>query len=116
MKTRIKDLRLEKQYSQEYLARISGTTQTALSKIERGFIVPDAQLITHFADHFQVSSDYLLYRSDHRVSTETLLSNQFHNIDMYRSFILLLQEMNPEQRRRLFHFLQSFHDAPDPST
>lgn len=109
MDTRIKKLRLEKQLSQEDLARISGTSQTVLSKIERGFSTPDAQLIVQLSELFQVSIDYLLYRSEFRSSVETLLSKHPYNITEFQTFVLLLQEMSPKQREKLFDFLKSLH-------
>ena len=44
MKTRIKELRREKNYTQEALAAKVGVNQTALSRIECGLTIPDADL------------------------------------------------------------------------
>ena len=45
MKTRIKELRLEKKLTQKVLAEYLGANQTMLSKIETGTSIPDAMLL-----------------------------------------------------------------------
>lgn len=66
MKTRIKELRQEKEFTQKFLAHQIGATQAALSKIERGTSIPDANLLIKLSDIFQVSTDYILCLSDYR--------------------------------------------------
>ena len=45
MKTRIKELRLEKKMTQQALAKKMGINQASLSKIECGAATPDALLL-----------------------------------------------------------------------
>ena len=47
MKTRIKDLRLEKRISQQALAENLSLNQSMLSKIECEITIPDAMLVSH---------------------------------------------------------------------
>ena len=58
MKTRIKQLRQEKNYTQEFLAVKVGANQTALSRIECGLSIPDADLIVRLSAAFHVSAAY----------------------------------------------------------
>ena len=50
MKTRIKELRQENNYTQEILAIKIGANQTTLSRIECGLTVPDADIIIKLSD------------------------------------------------------------------
>lgn len=56
MKTRIQELREEKNLSQTNLALKIGTTQATLSKIENGTSTPDAGLVILIADFFMFLS------------------------------------------------------------
>lgn len=58
--SRIKELRLDKGLSQESLAKILNVHQTAVSQWEKSRTMPDIELLTKMARHFDVSIDYLL--------------------------------------------------------
>ena len=106
MKTRIKELRMEKSYTQESLAMKVGVNQTSLSRIECGISVPDAGLLVRLSDIFKVSTDYILCLSDQR-----LISNHSDKaikcLQRYQTHISLLQKLNPTQRTHLQHFIES---------
>lgn len=70
MYNRIKELRLERNLSQEQLAQKIGITQQMQSKIETNQKILDSELINSYCDFFNVSSDYLLRRSDYRYTKE----------------------------------------------
>lgn len=106
MKTRIKELRIEKAYTQESLAIKVGVNQTSLSRIECGVSIPDADLLIRLSDTFQVSTDYLLYLSDHRLASDHPDSITKY-LQRYQTHISLLQRLNPIQRAHLQHFLES---------
>lgn len=61
---RIKDLRKERNITQSDLAKILNVTQDSISLWEKNKRVPDTQYIIQLADYFEVSTDYLLGRSD----------------------------------------------------
>ena len=107
MKTRIKELRLEKNYTQEALAAKAGVNQTALSRIECGLSLPDADLLVRLSEIFQVSTDYILCLSEQRTFTEHLPDNIVRHFQRYQTHISLLQKLNPNQRIHLQHFLES---------
>lgn len=69
MQTRIKELRREQHYTQELLALKAGVTQTTLSRIECSLTGLDADLLVRLSDIFNVSTDYILCRSNQRHST-----------------------------------------------
>lgn len=107
MKTRIKELRLEKNYTQEALAIKIGINQTALSRIECGLTIPDADLLIRLSDIFQVSTDYLLCQSEQRSRAEHIPDHLVRHLQRYQTHISLLQKLNPSQRAHLQHFLES---------
>lgn len=106
MKTRIKELRTEQRYTQESLALAVGVNQTCLSRIECGISIPDADLLIRLSDTFHVSTDYILCRSDRRVTDEDP-DNAIKCLRRYQTHISLLQKLNPSQRIHLQHFLES---------
>lgn len=116
MNTRIKQLRIEKHFTQAFLASQIGATQAALSKIECGISIPDAILLVNLSDIFQVSTDYILYLSDHRFSADTLLSDHIRSMQGYNAYISSLQKFSSSQRRHLQNFLNSIIAADDHSS
>jgi len=63
-KDRIKELRLQKGYSQMQLAQLTGISQSAIAKWELGKTEPTASAIITLARFFDESSDYLLGLED----------------------------------------------------
>ncbi len=107
MKTRIKQLRQEKNYTQEFLAVKVGANQTALSRIECGLSIPDADLIVRLSAAFHVSADYILCLSDQRLSENNTVKRNADARNGYQTQLSLLQRLTPNQRIHLQHFLES---------
>lgn len=64
---RIKLLRIEKDWTQEYVCKQLNISSGALSRYETGMYEPKSlELVKDFADLFGVSTDYLLGKSDVR--------------------------------------------------
>lgn len=64
---RIKQLRLERQWTQEYVCEKLNISSGALSRYETSMYEPKSlELVTDFAKLFDVSTDYLLGKSDER--------------------------------------------------
>ncbi|CAM2998609.1 helix-turn-helix transcriptional regulator [Hathewaya histolytica] len=61
---RIKKLRKEKGLTQEALAQILFIDKSSISKYEKGKHIPENDLMQRIADYFEVSTDYLLGRTD----------------------------------------------------
>ena len=57
---RLKELRIEKQLSQQKLAEAIGVTQKAIDFWEKGINEPKASYIIKLAKFFGVTTDYLL--------------------------------------------------------
>ena len=113
MKTRIKELRLEKKLTQKVLAEYLGANQTTLSKIENGTSTPDAMLLIDLSRFFRVSTDYILYLSYERTNADSLLADNMHNLKKYQRLISLYQKMNNKQQGDCYTFLCSMLGVSD---
>ena len=107
MRTRIKELRLEKNLTQESLAQYLGINQAAVSKLENELITPDAALLMRLSHLFHVSTDYVLYLSEQRLSADLLLADNMHHLKKYQHLISLYQKMTPKQQQHCFNFVSS---------
>ena len=58
-----KQLRIEKGYTQETIAKALGISRSAVGMYESGKRIPDSEDLEKFADFFNVDIDYLLGRS-----------------------------------------------------
>ena len=63
-KDRLKDLRQTKALTQSDLANAIQSTKQAISQYERGIRRPDFETLNALCDFFNVSTDYLLGKSD----------------------------------------------------
>lgn len=61
---RLKELRTEKNLTQEEVAKEIGTSQTNIGRWEKGLNEPSSSFVVKLANFFEVSTDYLLDRSD----------------------------------------------------
>lgn len=61
---RMKQLRDASHLSQVEVARLSGSSQGTIAKIECGKAVPSVKILLWWADHFDVSLDYLCCRTE----------------------------------------------------
>ena len=107
MKTRIKELRLEKKLTQQALAKKLGINQTSLSKIECGASTPDALLLADLSRFFHVTTDYILLLSEERLAADSLLADNMSNLKKYQHLIAIYQKMNQRQQDYCYKFLCS---------
>ena len=107
MKTRIKELRVEKKLTQQTLAKHLGINQASLSKIESGVSTPDAQLLVDLSRFFHVTTDYILLLSEERLTADYLLADNMSNLKKYQHLITLYQKMTPDQQKDFYTFLRS---------
>lgn len=67
---RLKSLREEKGYLQKHVADKIGVRSNTLSGYENGTRTPDPSMIISLADLYNVTTDYLLGKTDHTYITE----------------------------------------------
>ncbi|HOV68905.1 MAG TPA: helix-turn-helix transcriptional regulator [Clostridia bacterium] len=76
---RLRRLREEKSMTQQQLADILGKSRAAVGKYETGARMPDNNTLHAICDYFNVTTDYILGRSEYRktepVDLEKLLSS-----------------------------------------
>lgn len=66
MKNRLKELRRQKGYTQISVQMKTGIDQALLSKFENNERIPPTETLIALADFYNVSIDYILYRTDHK--------------------------------------------------
>jgi transcriptional regulator with XRE-family HTH domain len=81
---RLKDLRQEKEITQEDLGKVLNKTKNNISQYETNKREPDNDTLSRIAEYFNVSIDYLLGRSDicnpsNKDQLET--TKAYHNLD-----------------------------------
>lgn len=113
MKTRIKELRLEKKLTQQALAKQLGINQTSLSKIESGASMPDAQLLANLSRFFHVTTDYILLLSEERLTADSLLADNMYHLKKYKHLITVYQKMTQKQQGDFYNFLCSMLGVSD---
>lgn len=63
---RLKEVRTEKEKTQQEIANYLGVTRPAYTAYESGNRQPDYETLQRLADYFNVTTDYLLGRTDAR--------------------------------------------------
>lgn len=66
LKDRLKQLRIEKGKTQKEMAKDLGTTDVSIGRYEAGTREPKTDILNALADYFEVTTDYLLCRTDER--------------------------------------------------
>lgn len=61
---RLKELRNEKSFTQKTVANALGISITCYAGYEQGYREPDLKTLVRLADYFDVTTDYLLGRTD----------------------------------------------------
>lgn len=67
---RLKALRTAKKISQKEFGKLFGLAESTIGMYERDERRPDFELLNKFADYFEVSTDYLLGRTDNPANTQ----------------------------------------------
>lgn len=75
LKDRLKHLRIEKGKTQKEMAKDLGTTDVTIGRYEAGTREPKTDVLNALADYFDVSTDYLLGRTDKKNPEKERLQN-----------------------------------------
>ena len=95
---RIKELREEMNFSQDYIAKAVGTSQRNISRWEKGENEPSYKQLIILADFFNCSIDYLVGRADDfgvvtiAPNSAELTEDEKAIIKKYRALSLFQQE------------------------
>lgn len=109
MHNRMKELRISKNLNQNALAKALGYSQQTISRIENGKSIPDIKTMQAIADYFDVSLDYLLYRSEIKNTLKNKDELQMIIINNY-DFLKLIMKMNDKSKKLLLHIAESIVD------
>jgi transcriptional regulator with XRE-family HTH domain len=93
---RLRDLRKERQLTQEELSSRLELTKQAVSQWERGIREPGFETLEAIADFFNVDTDYLIGREDR---TTLLLTGVEHEL------IVKFRELSPAERSLILRSL-----------
>lgn len=102
---RIKQLRKEKEITQDVLADLLGLEVAAISKLETGRVPLRDEYILKLADFFNVSTDYLLGKTDVKKTTE--IKEDEIDIAFYEGYKDLEDEDKEVMRNTLKAFLRN---------
>jgi len=82
-KNRLKTLRIEKKITQNELAEELNYSRSTISQYEGGFREPSLNFLVDIADFFNVSLDYLLGKTNVRLSFQNYLSKYTESILLF---------------------------------
>lgn len=102
---RLKLLRTERKLTQEQFATAVGITKASVSKFENGIKTPSRETLEKIADHFNVTTDYLLGRSD-----DPELNEQENNIvtEEGKNILALIESLPEDERKKAWEQLEMY--------
>ena len=104
---RIKQLRLENKWTQEYVCEKLNISSGALSRYETSMYEPKSlELIKDFANLFNVSTDYLPGRTDERNSPKS-------DTPEVRAIARDVAKLKPEKKELFKNLLKQMSDEAD---
>ncbi|MDA2525876.1 helix-turn-helix transcriptional regulator [Bacillus cereus] len=102
---RLKSLRTERKLTQEQFATAVGITKASVSKFENGIKTPSRETIERIADYFNVTTDYLLGRSEDPELNEEenkIVSEEGKNI------MSLIESLPEDERKKAWEQLEMY--------
>lgn len=102
---RLRQLRIDKELTQEELANQFGLHKTRISQYELNKRQADDELKKKFAEYFDVSVDYLIGNTDIKESAEKLLKDKSTTIALHNDNGID-DELPEEARREIEDFIE----------
>lgn len=104
---RIKQLRTERQWTQEYVCEKLNISSGALSRYETSMYEPKSlELVKDFSTLFNVTTDYLLGKTDERNSNE-------YSTPEIRAIARDVAKLKPEKKELFKNLLKQMSDEAD---
>ena len=91
-------LRIERNLSQQQLSEALNVSKSRISMYEQGERQPNLEMLVSIANYFNVSTDYLLGRSDGSSATSTLNANESKEL---KTLINTVKDLDPENIKLL---------------
>ena len=103
---RLKQLRDEKEWTQEYLGKLLGFSDATINRYEKGLRSPEPETISRLADIFDTTTDFILGRSDQRNESRVAEKRRHygHEIQAAHRTDDPMDELPPEARKSLEEF------------
>ena len=112
-------LRKEKDVGQKELAAFLGMSIPTISNYEKNVHAPDLSTLCRLADYFQVTTDYLLGRTNYRCTPEVLV-NYLTSDYTVNNIVNTIISLNPDARKEVIHFVDYMknksEEQPDAPT
>lgn len=100
---RLKDLRIENRKTQEQVAKDLGSTKATIGRYEIGSREPKTDMLNALADYFDVTTDYLLGRTDEKRPKKERFQN-VNSISAHR--IGKIEKLSEEALDQLDDYIQ----------
>lgn len=117
---RLKELRTEKNLTQEEVAKEIGTSQTNIGRWEKGLNEPSSSFVVKLANFFEVSTDYLLGRSDDFGNVTVTTASSSAVLPPDEQELLELYKKLPKTRQKTvldtIRFMSESSEAADKSS
>lgn len=97
MNTRVRELREKQGLTQLALAQRVGSSQQAISRIEKGDIVPPLDIIVNLAEYFRVTIEYMIFKSDTKQNIEIQLEVK-RKIDENEDIVVLYEQLDEDSK------------------
>lgn len=122
---RLKEIRTEKEKTQQEIANYLGITRPAYTAYESGNRQPDYETLQRLADFFNVTTDFLLGRTDTRnettpeqkiknaLSGDPELSEFWESLSQREDLKILFKQtrdMSPEAIKRIIRYIKIVED------
>ena len=103
---RLKELRAVKKLRQSDIAAFLGISRTTYTQYETGVSEPDIDTINKLAEYYNVSTDYLLGRTDDRNYADTSINSDWppEAKVLFRD----VHKLTPEQRDIVLKLIKEF--------
>lgn len=98
------ELREDHHLSQRQLAEIMNVTPGTVSNYETGRYSPSLQTLSWFADYYEVTTDYLLGRSESSLPL-SIINQELSNGETVGNFAILLSSLHGHSRELAYDFL-----------
>ena len=104
------DLRSDADRSQRRLSEMVHLSPCMISGFEHNTKTPSIETLMHFAEIFQVSTDFLLGLTDLQTMPD-MLKEEFANGKNYHDILKMMEALTKEQREILYAMARFMQDA-----
>lgn len=106
----LSEIRKDRHMTQKDLANILHVSVSTISNYEKDVHLPDVDKLTDIADFFDVTTDYLLSRTDSNISPSVFQTMALAGRPV-RDVLRMMQTLSYEQQRALLVVLDDMHLA-----